>query len=168
MPGLIFLSIMQVKLPILHPFTSGYAVDLNRTIGVTKIFKTREESSDRGYCVYIFENQMKIACYYGMGRYYDLTSHKMTEWKKSRPFNHRNDNLAKVIGPGWTCRIYAMGLTKTEAHIIEAILILNAKRPLSKIGQDWDGVSLINKRRERKYERMINVYINGNYTGIAA
>lgn len=79
MPGLIFLSIMQVKLPILHPFTSGYAVDLNRTIEVTKIFKTREESSDRGYCVYIFENQMKIACYYGMGRYYDLTSHKMTE-----------------------------------------------------------------------------------------
>lgn len=79
MPGLIFLSIMQVKLPILHPFTSGFAVDLNRTIDVTKIFKTRDDDSDRAYCVYIFENQINGSCYYGNGKYYDLTSNKMSQ-----------------------------------------------------------------------------------------
>ena len=52
-------------------------------------------------------------------------------------------------------------MTSKEAHILEAYLIAKSKRKLSKIGQKkWDGVSLINKKREKKYEGLFEEYLN--------
>ena len=162
---------MQISLSLLRHPKDGYVIDLNRLIDLTEIFKVRNtENDDWEFCVYIFEDELGIPRYYGMGRYYDVTKHKTGEWLSSRPFNHRNDLLKATITPDWTCRIVAYGMSSSEAHILEAMLILYANEPLSKRGtKEWDRVSLINKRRERKWEKQVNEYLNldnGNYPTI--
>ena len=67
---------MQVSLSILHHPKDGYAIDLNRLIDVTQIFKKRDKDrcGDKGdFCVYIFEDEFGNNQYIGMGRYYDIT-----------------------------------------------------------------------------------------------
>lgn len=63
-------------------------------------------------------------------------------------------------------------MTSKEAHILEASLILNANRSLSKPGtKEWNRESLINKKREKKWERLITEYLiigNGNNPRLAA
>lgn len=162
---------MQVSLPILHHPKDGYAIDLNRLIDLTQVFKRRDTDNwDRDFCVYIFEDAFGIEQYYGMGRYWDIT--KGSKWLQSRPFKHRNDLLCNCINSDWTCRIVGMGMTSIEAHILESYYIKNSNRNLSKIGiKEWDRESLINKRRERKWERLITEYLNlgdGNNTRFAA
>ena len=69
--------------------------------------------------------------------------------------------LCKTIDPSWICEILCFGLTSKEAHIIEAYLLQLSNRTFSKFRTyAWDGQSLINKKRERKYERMIEEYLN--------
>lgn len=165
-PGFIFFICMQVSLSILRHPKDGYAIDLNRLIDLTQVFKKRDtENWDREFCVYIFEDEFNINQYYGMGRYWDITNKK---WLKSRPFNHKNDLLKLNINKNWTCRILGMGMTSIEAHILEAYLILNSNRVLSKIGtKEWNRNSLINKKREKKWEKLITEYLNldnGNNT----
>lgn len=45
MPGFIFFIYMQVLLPIIHHPKDGYAIDLNRLIDLTQIFKKRDVDS---------------------------------------------------------------------------------------------------------------------------
>ena len=165
---------MQVSLPILlHP-KDGYAIDLNRLIDLTQWFRKRDTDSwDRDFCTYIVEDTFGIEQYYGMGRYYDLIKYGKSKWlNNSRPFKHKNDLLSKCIGNGWTIRIVGMGMTSKEAHILEAYFIKTSNRNLSKIGsKEWNRESLINKRREKKWERLVTEYLNlgnGNNTGITA
>ena len=48
-----------------------------------------------------------------------------------------------------------------EAHCLEALLIKQSNRPLSKYGAtSLEEGCLINKRREKKYERLIDEYLN--------
>jgi len=165
---------MQVSLPILHHPKDGYAIDLNRLIDLTTIFRKRDTDNwDRDFCVYIFEDEFGIEQYYGMGRYYDITYYSKSKWiNKSRPFCHKNDLLTKVINHNWTCRIIALGMTSVEAHILEAFLIINSNRKLTKIGaKEWNRNFLINKRREKKWEKLMTEYLNlgnGNNHRLAA
>jgi hypothetical protein len=165
---------MQVSLPILHHPKDGYSIDLNRLIDLTRVFKKRDTSSwDRDFCVYIFEDSYKVERYYGMGRYFDLTHYTKSKWlNQSRPFTHKKDLLNNTISSDWTCRIIGYGMTSEEAHVLEAYIILNSKLPLSKIGtKKWDRKSLINKRREKKWEKLMTEYLNlgnGNNSWIIA
>jgi len=165
---------MQVLLPIIHHPKDGYAIDLNRLIDLTQIFKKRDvDSWDRDFCVYIFEDNSKIERYYGMGRYFDIIHYGKSKWlNKSRPFNHKNDLLINTVNSDWTCRIVGLGLTSKEAHILEAYLITNSSKTLSKFNtKEWNRESLINKKREKKWERLITEYLklnNGNNAGITA
>ena len=60
---------MQVSLPILHHPKDGYAIDLNRLVDLKAIFRKRDtDSCDRDFCVYVFEDELGISQYYGMGR----------------------------------------------------------------------------------------------------
>ena len=162
---------MQISLPILHHPKDGYKIDLNRCIDLTRILKKRDtESWDRDFCVYVFEDENGIPWYIGMGRYYDMTTFTISKWLKSRPFSHRKDLLKKVVNNKWTCRIVGLGMTSKEAHILEAYMIIRADKPLSKRGaKEWDRCSLINKKRERKWERLTDEYLDdGNYTRFVA
>ena len=138
------------------------------------MFKKRDtESWDRDFCVYIFEDEFGIEQYYGMGRYYDLTRYNKNKWlNRSRPFKHKNDLLSNCVNSEWTCRIVGLGMTSLEAHVLEAHYIVNCNRNLSKIkAKEWDRKFLINKRRERKWEKLMSEYLNfnnGNNTRIAA
>ena len=61
--------------------------------------------------------------------------------------------LECTIDSRWTCQIIN-GLTKKEARILEAYFISIADRSLSAPGTyEWDGVSLINKKREINYDK---------------
>ena len=162
---------MQVSLSKLRHPKDGYTIDLNRLIDLTQIFKKRDtESWDRDFCVYIFEDENGIPQYYGMGRYYDILNHTIAKWLSSRPFSHRKDLLKNTVNSNWTCRIIGLGMTSSEAHILEAYLILRSNRVLSKKGtKEWDRCSLINKKRERKWERLTTEYLdNGNNTRLIA
>ena len=67
------------------------------------------------------------------------------------------------MNKNWVIRIIASGLTKNQAKALEAYFIREAskRRALSKKGQFvWDGVSLMNKHREWKAEKMIDKYLN--------
>lgn len=152
---------MQISLPILHHPKDGYAIDLNQLIDLTKVFKKRDtEHWNRDYCVYTFELDNTV-WYYGMGRYYDLTKFDMKSWIKSRPFSHKYDLLANTIDSNWTCVIIGMGMTSIEAHVLEANLIKSDSRKLSKVNtMTWDRESLINKKRELKWEMLIAEYLN--------
>lgn len=157
-----------MQITLLHHPKDGYNIDLSRLIDLTQVFKVRDtENWDRDFCVYAFEDENHVVQYIGMGRYYDITTNK---WLKSRPFTHRQDLLASAIKPSWTCRIVALGLTSKEAHVLEAYMILSSNRKLTKIGANkWNKETLINKKRELKWEGMINEYLNnGNYTRITA
>ena len=158
---------MQVSLPILHHPKDGYAIDLNSIIDLTQVFIKRDTDNwDRDFCVYTFKDEFKCIQYYGMGRYYDIVP--SSKWLKSRPFSHKNDLLKNTINSEWTCEIIGLGMTSLEAHVLEAYLIKSDNRKLSKIGTNkWDRCSLINKRRERKWEKKITEYLNlgnGNNT----
>ncbi len=144
-----------------HP--SGFWVVFSN-LDLNKIFKKRDLNwfhGDRDFCVYLWVDEFNNCQYIGMGRYYNLMSYPVNKWKYSRPFNHKKDLLIKSIKSNWKCIILSYGMTSKEAHIYEAFLISSSNRFLSKKGQKyWDGETLINKKRERKYEGMFEEYLN--------
>lgn len=152
---------MEVNLKKKHPL--GFWVKF-RCLDLNVAFKNRDVdwfNCDRDFCTYIWKDQNGQIQYIGMGRYWDLYKYGFDKWSWSRPFVHKNDLLKNTISNDWICEILFMGCTSKEAHIIEAYLIQLCERSLSKIGQYvWDKVSLINKKRERKYERMFKEYLN--------
>ena len=105
------------------------------------------------------------AHYYGHGIHYDIEKYGYKKWwKYSRAFETKNKHLAhNTVNKNWVIRIIASGLTKNQAKALEAYFIREAskRRALSKKGQFvWDGVSLMNKHREWKAEKMIDKYLN--------
>ena len=133
-----------------------WSLDLN------VIFKKRDAdwfNSDRNYCIYLW-------CRHGVAHYIGEGRLDTKFWQEGRPFNHKDDMLTNTIGKKWKCEILACGLSKKEAGIIEAYLLKNNNRTLSKRNQyTWDGVSLINKQREytykgERYEELFEKYLN--------
>ena len=119
-------------------------------IDVSKIFKNRDVDNERNWSVYRVVTPDGRTVYFGKGIYYYGKSYDYNV-AHMRATNHRGDMLANTLCEGWTIEIIAIGLTDKESRILEAKLIRDAGKPLSKKGiYVWDGVSLINKRRERK------------------
>lgn len=129
-----------------------------RNLDLNLIFKKRDRdwfNIDRDFCVYVWKDPNGRIQYIGMGRYYE------DNWTNCRPLNHNNDMLTNTITTEWTCEILFYGASSLEAHIVEAHIITLSNRNRSHRGQYvWDGESLINKKREKKYERMIEEYLN--------
>lgn len=131
-------------------FTSFFI--LYPLINSSNLFKKRD-TGDRDYCVYIWMYR-RIVYYIGEGR-------------ENRCITHKNDLLERVIGPGWICVMFAVGLTKMEGCILEAwLLSIITNRAFTQRGQTvWDGKSLINKQREYtykgvKFEQLFKEYLN--------
>ena len=144
-----------------HPL--GFLVKF-RCLDLNVIFSKRDSdwfNNDRDFCTYIWKDPKGVIQYIGIGRYWDLYKYGFKKWTQSRPFKHQKDMLANTINEDWICEILFIGCTSKEAHIIEAYLITCSERPLSNIkSYVWDGVSLINKKREKRYERMFEEYLN--------
>lgn len=120
-------------------------LDLNR------LFKQRDRDWwEKHDCSVYFWLYKGTVYYIGHGRL------DMNNWQEGRQFHIGcNDMLSNTIDSRWTCEIIH-GLTKKEARILEAYFISIAQRPFSKIGTYvWDGVSLINKRREVNYKKNV-------------
>ena len=153
----LYFSLMKLVLKKKHP--RGFWT-IFRNLDLNLIFKKRDKdwfNLDRDFCVYTWKDIKGCVQYVGMGRYWDIEN----KWYFSRPFSHTKDMLCKTIDPSWICEILCFGLTSKEAHIIEAYLLQLSNRTFSKFRTyAWDGQSLINKKRERKYERMIEEYLN--------
>lgn len=64
----------------------------------------------------------------------------------NRPFTHRKDLLSESINDSYVCYCI-LGLSEHEARSLEAILISQVE-------------GLLNKRRELKWERLANEYLN--------
>ena len=64
----------------------------------------------------------------------------------NRPFTHKKDLLSESINSNYMCYCI-LGLSENEARSLEAILISQIE-------------GLLNKRRELKWERLANEYLN--------
>lgn len=64
----------------------------------------------------------------------------------NRPFTHKKDLLSESINDNYMCYCI-LGLSENEARSLEAILISQVE-------------GLLNKRRELKWERLANEYLN--------
>ncbi len=155
-----------MNLPIKH-YKSGYQIRYilkdNYKIFNRKSWLTETTNS----CVYIFTNNSNIfwkipflgiitgqIFYVGMGRWNEFNIYQ------SRPFTHKLDNLSDIINENYTCWCLT-GITFTEAHTLEAFLIkdlINNGFKLSKsnIKYNFDKNVLVNKRREKRWEKEIN------------
>ena len=121
------------------------------------IFKKRDRSwtSKHDRCVYVWMKDGRIY-YIGQGWFKEIN------WQEGRPFHLDSDDmLTNTIDESWTCVILSWGLTKFEARLLESYLISLYTGKLSTKGSyEWDGKSLMNKHRERKYKGVVfeNVY----------
>lgn len=71
-----------------------------------------------------------------MGRFWNIDTYTKSKFNISRCFHSGcKDLLTKTISDDWTCEIVAFGLTSKEAHILEAYMIANSGRLLTKRGQ---------------------------------
>lgn len=151
---------MTIK-PLKRKYPKGFIIEY-RLIDLKKFLIKRQKNwnnIDHDFCVYGWLAPWGTFYYIGMGRYKDI------DWEHCRAVSHNGDLLAFTITSEWRCIIYCYGATSFEAHIIEAQMIIWAAdaRGLSKRGQKvWDGKSMINKRFERKYEKLIKEYLNLN------
>ena len=135
-------------------YTTLYNV-LFSSFNPKEIFRKRDDSGERRYCVYLWMYR-GIIFYIGEGL-------------KNRPFTHVGDLVANTIDSDWTCVILATNITKLEACIMEAkLLSLVENRTFTRRGQYvWDGVSLMNKQREYyykgvSYRSLFKEYLNLN------
>lgn len=131
-----------------------------RSLDFKSLLKKRERNwfnSDHDFCVYGWKAPNGDFYYIGMGRYKDI------DWEHCRAVSHNGDLLCFTITPEWECIIFCYGGTSLECHVIEAQLIKWSAevKGLTKRGKKvWDAESMINKRHERTYERMIEEYLN--------
>lgn len=102
--------------------------------------------ADRNYCVYIWRTPKGEVAYIGKGRF--------TNWDDitdSRALKHLRDLLSTLITSEWTCEIVCFGITDKEAKALEANLIEECEKELTKRGSKvWIEGTLVNKRHERK------------------
>lgn len=101
------------------------------------------------YCVYVVKDGNDRVCYIGHGKSGDI---EHLNFCNSRFNNHIGDLLSVCIQANWSIEIKLYGITENESRMIEARLIdiaLACGMKLTPKGsKEWDGVSLINKRRE--------------------
>lgn len=152
---------------ITHP-KGGYLIELLMTNN-KEICRRKDWNQSRfESCVYIYckksDKQVNLGWnvivsgdpdYFGFTKTFNLnnTFH-------NRPFVHKLDLLSKIINKEYICYCI-LGLSEIEAHCLEALLIKQSKKKLTPKGQMFlNNDCLINKRRERKYERFINEYLN--------
>lgn len=82
---------------------------------------------------------------------------------QNRPCNTKH-SIASHLNKDATIYVF-YNLTETLAHVLEAYFIKYSNKPLTKVGNNWlETGYLLNKRREKKWERLIEEYIihNGN------
>ena len=131
------------------------------------LFKVRDDSNDRDFCVYFVYNEFGKIVYIGQGRYWDYKKYGKRAFWKSRPFTH-NDFLSKLIKSNWKIAIIHCGLTDLESKLLEAYYIFSAiasGRKLTKQNANrWDRTSLINKRREMvsTFYKLANIYLRND------
>lgn len=78
---------------------------------------------------------------------------EINKWLSARALNHNGDLFAKNINENTCIYMFGMGMSYDESAALEACWILASGKTLSKRKQKvWDGKSLINKRRERRWE----------------
>lgn len=150
-----------------HP-SGGYSIDLlmtdNREICRRKDWNQSKFDS----CVYIFCQNDNM--FYNLGWNINVTGSplyfgfsKSFNWSNifnNRPFLHYNDLLSEIINNEIKCYCI-LGLSELEAHCLEALWIKQSDKKLSKPGEMILRENcLINKRRERKYEDLIDKYLN--------
>ena len=155
---------MKVNYPLYKTY-NGAIVDLNYVIENTRWFRRHPGEFHRYdssvYCIIAPDGRI---VYYGKGKF------SLSAVLSSRACSHKNDFVWKYCRKGWTIRFIAIGITDEEARALEALLINQDERPLSKYGsKTWDGVSLMNKRHEHKGAKLITkCLIYGNNTRITA
>lgn len=124
----------------------------------SKLFKKRDKISIKEYYTYKW-NYNNIPIYYGKGI-------------GLRAINHKNDILSTFIKnniKNMTLDIIAYNLSDLEAKVIESILLCDKNAILMhKNEQNWDGKSLLNKRRELcfkgiSYKSIFKQIVNGYY-----
>lgn len=158
---------MQLEITNRTAYNGLVTLDFSRTIDNTKYFLRKQLHYQKfDSSVYLVYDERGRLVYVGKGKF---------DWlhiDKCRAVKHQKDNLCKHMKKGWKIVFIAIGVTDSEARALEALLISTYAelQGLSKKGScDWDGVSLINKRRERTWEQRINEFlIYGNNTRIAA
>lgn len=155
---------MKVTYPTLKT-RKGATVDLNNLIDNNRYFRRHRDKCQRfDSSVYCIITPWGSIVYYGKGKFY------LDNILKSRGCCHFGDLVDKYLTEGWIIRFISIGITDEESRALEALLIMKCDKKLTKRGAKvWDGVSLMNKRRERKWEKRINEFlIYGNNTRIAA
>lgn len=150
-----------------HP-KDGYSIKLLMPDNL-KICRRKDWNQTKfDSCVYIFYRKSdKITklgwnieingdpYYFGFTKNFILSSEL-----NNRPFKHFGDLLSKLLSNEWECACI-LGLSEIEAHCLEALLIKQSNKPLSEYGATTlEEGCLINKRRERKYEHLIDEYLN--------
>lgn len=134
-----------------------------------KIFKRNNWLNDPlDNCIYIFSEKASIINKVPFLGYIDGAIRYIGRGKwdqfnifNSRPFAHKNDNLSNLLSKDYICYILT-GITCKESKTLEAFLIkdaLNSGFKLSKTKQMYQSITngrLINKRRERRWEKEIS------------
>lgn len=119
-------------------------------------------------CVYIFVKKAPIYNNLGWGIkiwgdivYYGYTSKfDSNNIFNNRPFKHKNDLLAKILNKNYECYCIT-GLSENEGKSLEAIFINQSSKDLSKTNAIFLKENhLINKRKESKWKRLANKYLN--------
>lgn len=146
---------MKLKPIVTH--VNGYDIHLRSLIIADNFNKVIEwEDPRRDYSVYVWRHkQTGIIYYIGKGVFIN------GKWHLCRIILHRDDLLANTINPEeWIGEVWFEGLSENQAFAAEAYLISICNRKRSRRGlRVWDGSSLINKRREKKHERLIKKYL---------
>lgn len=71
---------------------------------------------------------------------------------ESRCLNHEGDELSKHLNENICAFLMGWGMTYDESAALEAFWIKTCGLQLLKRGENWTGVGLINKKRERRSE----------------
>ena len=152
---------------VAHP-TGRYSIQLLMTNNLEICRRKDWNQTHFESCVYIFVKKSNILNKLGWQinirgeiQYFGFTKQfNPNKLFSNRPFKHRRDLLSKVISGEYICYCI-LGLSEIEAHCLEALWIKQSKKKLTPKGQMFlNNDCLINKRRERKYERFINEYLN--------
>ena len=152
---------------ITHP-KGGYLIELLMTKN-KEICRRKDWSQSRfESSVYIFGKQSDKINNLGWGikikgelNYFGFTkTFNSNKLFSNRPFKHRKDLLSKIISKEYICYCIT-GLSECEAHCLEALFINQSNKKLTPKGfMSLNPGYLINKRKESRWEKLTNEYLN--------
>lgn len=152
---------------VTHP-TGRYSIQLLMTNNLEICRRKDWNQTHFESCIYIFVKKSNILNKLGWQinirgeiQYFGFTKQfNPNKLFSNRPFKHRKDLLSKVISGEYICYCI-LGLSEKEAHCLEGLFISQSKKKLTKPGMMKLNLNhLINKRRELKWERLANKYLN--------